>query len=185
MQISLSADESFIITCCGPEVHKVDLVSGQTTATLEAVCVCEIFREREIEAREHQTSLIHTLYVQDDGDIFSSALSPDNLSVVTSAESLIVTVWDLDSCTARRKWKVCERESESALSSVSHTHTLFSQTIMPVVDFAWDPTSTLIAGGCGDASVNVWDGDKGYQTHAFHGHKTLVTVVAFHPDPKK
>ncbi|CAN0167336.1 unnamed protein product, partial [Ectocarpus fasciculatus] len=46
-------------------------------------------------------------------------------------------------------------------------------------------TGTLVATGSSDSTAKVWDVERGYCTHNFRGHTGVVSVVAFHPDPKR
>ncbi|CAN0520012.1 unnamed protein product, partial [Laminaria digitata] len=46
-------------------------------------------------------------------------------------------------------------------------------------------SGTLVATGSSDQTVKVWDVERGYCTHNFRGHKGVVSVVAFHPNPKR
>ncbi|KAJ1330692.1 hypothetical protein BSLG_009144 [Batrachochytrium salamandrivorans] len=55
----------------------------------------------------------------------------------------------------------------------------------PVLAMEFDSTSTLVATGSADSTVKVWDVDRGYCTHNFKGHGGIVSVVKFHPDPKR
>jgi U3 small nucleolar RNA-associated protein 13 len=50
----------------------------------------------------------------------------------------------------------------------------------PVIVMTIDPTSTLVATGSADASIKVWDIDKGYCTHNLRGHGGVISAVKFH-----
>lgn len=49
----------------------------------------------------------------------------------------------------------------------------------------FDPTGTLLATGGSDRTVKVFDIEKGFCTHNFRRHSAIVTLVKFHPDPKR
>lgn len=49
----------------------------------------------------------------------------------------------------------------------------------------YDPTGTLIAFGQGDHTIKVYDVENNYITHHFKEHVGAVTLVKFHPNPKK
>lgn len=49
----------------------------------------------------------------------------------------------------------------------------------PVVTSTIDQTSSLLATGCADGSIKVWDIKRGYATHTFHGHGGVVSALCF------
>lgn len=49
----------------------------------------------------------------------------------------------------------------------------------------YDSTGTLVATGCADRIVRVWDIERGYCTHNFRQHNDIVQMVKFHPDPNR
>ncbi|XP_059142693.1 transducin beta-like protein 3 isoform X2 [Physella acuta] len=51
----------------------------------------------------------------------------------------------------------------------------------PVTCLAFDPTITLLASGCADHTIKVYDIVRGYFTHNFKGHRGVVRYVTFHP----
>lgn len=55
----------------------------------------------------------------------------------------------------------------------------------PVANMVLDSSGGLLATASADKSVLVWDVDGGFCTHAFRGHKGIVTSVVFHPDTKR
>jgi len=57
--------------------------------------------------------------------------------------------------------------------------------VMPVLALDYDGTGTLVSSGSADRSVRVWDIPRGHCTHVFREHTDIVTLVRFHPDPKK
>ena len=46
--------------------------------------------------------------------------------------------------------------------------------IMPILCMAFDATGTLVATGCADRNVRVFDIDKGYCTHNYKEHNDIV-----------
>ncbi|KKY29042.1 putative small nucleolar ribonucleoprotein complex subunit [Phaeomoniella chlamydospora] len=51
----------------------------------------------------------------------------------------------------------------------------------PIVTATIDRTGTLLAAGCADGTVKVWDLNGGFATHTFHGHGGVVSAVKFFP----
>lgn len=51
----------------------------------------------------------------------------------------------------------------------------------PIRAFAFDSTAALLASASADRNVMVWDVDHRNLTHAFRGHRHVVTCVTFHP----
>ncbi len=47
---------------------------------------------------------------------------------------------------------------------------------------ALDASGRLLATASADRRVMVWDVELGFCTHAFRGHKGVVSCVLFHPD---
>jgi serine/threonine protein kinase/WD40 repeat protein len=47
---------------------------------------------------------------------------------------------------------------------------------------AWSPDGRLLAGGCDDRNVHVWDTETGRLQALLEGHQRWVTAVAFSPD---
>jgi WD40 repeat protein len=45
---------------------------------------------------------------------------------------------------------------------------------MPILCMAYDATGTLVATGCADRNVRVFDIDKGYCTHNYKEHNDIV-----------
>lgn len=92
------------------------------------------------------------------------AARPGRNQLVTAGRNLLLRLWDLDSFTCLRTIKAHET---------------------PVLAMDFDPTGTLLATGGSDRAVKVFDVDKGFCTHNFRGHGGIVTLVQFHPDPKR
>ncbi|KAJ3336635.1 U3 small nucleolar RNA-associated protein 13 [Gonapodya sp. JEL0774] len=54
----------------------------------------------------------------------------------------------------------------------------------PVLVSDFDPTGTLVATGSADSTVRVWDVNGAFGTHAFRGHRGLVSALSFYHLPK-
>ncbi|KAJ2356963.1 U3 small nucleolar RNA-associated protein [Coemansia sp. RSA 2618] len=92
------------------------------------------------------------------------AVKPDGTRLVAASRSMQLTVWDLTTFKIERTFKA--RDSHILAMDI-------------------DATSTLVATGQADGTVNVWDIDRGYCTHNFKGHGAMITSVRFHPDKEK
>eukprot|EP00850_Spirogloea_muscicola_P018245 SM000165S02206 [mRNA] locus=s165:102031:106956:- [translate_table: standard] len=56
----------------------------------------------------------------------------------------------------------------------------------PVAAMAVDASGGLLATGAGGrGGVRVWDTARGFCTHAFAGHASVVSALLFHPDPHR
>lgn len=49
----------------------------------------------------------------------------------------------------------------------------------PVVTTTIDDSDTLLATGCADGTVKVWDLNGGFATHTFHGHGGVISAAKF------
>eukprot|EP00466_Bigelowiella_natans_P005971 jgi/Bigna1/45107/e_gw1.111.9.1 len=89
------------------------------------------------------------------------AVDPKGKTLITSAQSLLLTTWDLSN------------EGKKIKSWKGHQ--------LPVLSMETDPTGTLVATGSTDRSVRVWDIATGHCTHRFTGHQGTVTRLLFRP----
>jgi len=110
-------------------------------------------------------SLLDDLEEGDD-EVISFACHPHKGEVVVAMKSKMLVHWDY-SCEPPKKVR----------SIKGHT--------MPVLALDYDRTGTLVASGSADRHVRVWDVPRGHCTHVFREHTDIVTLVRFHPDPRK
>ncbi|KAF0696149.1 Aste57867_13065 [Aphanomyces stellatus] len=96
--------------------------------------------------------------------ILSFALRPKHNQIVTASRNSLLRLWDLDTRTCIRTIKANDS---------------------PILAMDFDPTGTLLATGASDRCVKVYDIEKGFCTHNFKKHSGIVTLVQFHPDPKR
>ncbi|KAM8798534.1 transducin beta-like protein 3 [Eudromia elegans] len=107
-------------------------------------------------------ALLHSLEQDDQEDITSFALSPDDEILVTGSRALLLKQWDWRENKCLRTWKAVH--------------------VAPIATMAFDSTSTLLAtGGC-DSTIKIWDMIKQYCTHNLKGSSGVVHLVEFHPD---
>ncbi|TSO37072.1 Transducin beta-like protein 3 [Bagarius yarrelli] len=101
--------------------------------------------------------------VQDDQeDITSFSLSPNDEVLVTASRALLLKQWDWKQEKCTRSWRAIHN--------------------VPVASMTFDCTSTLLAtGGC-DGTIKLWDVVKQYCTHNLKGSSGVVHLVQFHPD---
>jgi U3 small nucleolar RNA-associated protein 13 len=95
------------------------------------------------------------------------AVHPKGHEVATASRNLMIRYWDWQAGEAPR----CTRA--------------FKAHETPVLSMAYDATGTLLATGGSDRTVKVWDVPGGFCTHNFRGHEGIVTLVQFHPDPRR
>lgn len=101
--------------------------------------------------------------------------------------------WDvavrISSCGPWARNESCER-SKYVVHLVQLTQAFFfflfflryKKEVFPVLNMDFDPTGTLVAMGCGDGSIKVYDADQHYYTHHFSSaHTGKIQVVKFHP----
>ena len=104
--------------------------------------------------------------IKADGEqVTAIALSPNEQELVTSGRDFLVKTWDVASGAHARMWK-------------SGQGTSYVQRL------CYDETGTLVAGGCSDFVVRVWDAGRGYATHNLKGHGSIVTSVCFGATPQ-
>ncbi|NXL42572.1 TBL3 protein, partial [Podilymbus podiceps] len=109
-----------------------------------------------------ETGALHSLQQDDEEDITSFALSPDDEILVTGSRALLLKQWNWRENKCVRTWKAVH--------------------VAPVASMAFDSTSTLLAtGGC-DSTIKIWDMIKQYCTHNLKGSSGVVHLVEFHPD---
>jgi U3 small nucleolar RNA-associated protein 13 len=92
------------------------------------------------------------------------AVRPRHNQLVTAGRNLLIRLWDLNTFQCIKTIKAHDS---------------------PVLAMDFDPSGTFFATGGSDRSVKVFDIEKGFCTHNFRRHSGIVTLVKFHPDPKR
>ncbi|XP_072549538.1 transducin beta-like protein 3 [Salminus brasiliensis] len=134
-KVQISHDEKFIFCSCGPRLNILEIATGK---------------------------IIHSIEQDDQEDITSFSLSPDDEMLVTASRALLLKQWDWKQEKCTRSWRAIHN--------------------VPVASMTFDCTSTLIAtGGC-DGTIKLWDVVKQYCTHNLKGSSGVVHLVEFHPD---
>uniref|UniRef100_A0A671SY00 Transducin (beta)-like 3 n=1 Tax=Sinocyclocheilus anshuiensis TaxID=1608454 RepID=A0A671SY00_9TELE len=106
--------------------------------------------------------ILHSIEQDDQEDITSFSLSPDDEMLVTASRALLLKQWDWKQEKCTRLWRAIHN--------------------VPVASMTFDCTSTLLAtGGC-DGSIKLWDVVKQYCTHNLRRSSGVVHLVEFHPD---
>ncbi|XP_043945053.1 transducin beta-like protein 3 [Protopterus annectens] len=137
-KVQVSKDGKCIFCTCGTKINVLDITTGKVTQSIEQ---------------------------DDQEDITSFAVSPDDEILVTGSRALLLKQWEWRENKCVRTWKA--------------VHTA------PVASMVFDSTSTLLAtGGC-DSTIKIWDVIKQYCTHNLKGSSGVVHVVEFHPDISK
>uniref|UniRef100_A0A8C2IP39 Transducin (beta)-like 3 n=1 Tax=Cyprinus carpio TaxID=7962 RepID=A0A8C2IP39_CYPCA len=134
-KVQISHDEQYIFCTCGPKVNILQIDTGK---------------------------IIHSIEQDDQEDITSFSLSPDDEGLVTASRALLLKQWDWKQEKCARSWRAIHN--------------------VPVASMTFDCTSTLLAtGGC-DGTIKLWDVVKQYCTHNLKGSSGVVHLVEFHPD---
>uniref|UniRef100_A0A673KIY4 Transducin beta-like protein 3 n=1 Tax=Sinocyclocheilus rhinocerous TaxID=307959 RepID=A0A673KIY4_9TELE len=134
-KVQISQDEQYIFCTCGPRVNILQIDTGK---------------------------IIHSIEQDDQEDITSFSLSPDDEILVTASRALLLKQWDWKQEKCTRSWRAIHN--------------------VPVASMTFDCTSTLLAtGGC-DGTIKLWDVVKQYCTHNLKGSSGVVHLVEFHPD---
>ncbi|KAI2666592.1 Transducin beta-like protein 3 [Labeo rohita] len=134
-KVQISHDEQYIFCTCGPRVNILQINTGK---------------------------IVHSIEQDDQEDITSFSLSPDDEMLVTASRALLLKQWDWKQEKCTRSWKAIHN--------------------VPVASMTFDCTSTLLAtGGC-DSTIKLWDVVKQYCTHNLKGSSGVVHLVEFHPD---
>uniref|UniRef100_A0A8C1ZLA9 Transducin (beta)-like 3 n=1 Tax=Cyprinus carpio TaxID=7962 RepID=A0A8C1ZLA9_CYPCA len=127
--------QQYIFCTCGPRVNILQINTGK---------------------------IIHSIEQDDQEDITSFSLSPDDEVLVTASRALLLKQWDWKQEKCTRSWRAIHN--------------------VPVASMTFDCTSTLLAtGGC-DGTIKLWDVVKQYCTHNLKGSSGVVHLVEFHPD---
>ncbi|KAI4890463.1 hypothetical protein NFI96_025586 [Prochilodus magdalenae] len=134
-KVQISRDEKYIFCTCGPRVNVLQIHTGK---------------------------IVHSIEQDDQEDITSFSLSPDDEMLVTASRALLLKQWDWKQEKCTRSWRAIHN--------------------VPVASMTFDCTSTLLAtGGC-DGTIKLWDIVKQYCTHNLKGSSGVVHLVQFHPD---
>ncbi|KAM4698483.1 transducin beta-like protein 3 [Rhinophrynus dorsalis] len=137
-KVQINKDGTYLFCTCSNKLNILDIATGTVS---------------------------HTIEQDDQEDITSFVLSPDDEVLVTSSRALLLKQWDWKEGKCSRTWKAI------------HT--------APVASMNFDPTSTLLAtGGC-DSTIKIWDVIKQYCTHNLKGSSGVVHLVQFHPDTSR
>lgn len=115
-------------------------------------------------------------------NLHSNTTSNINLNVeiahiATSKKYLVVALQNLQIIVY-----ILDRNSPDLSPTV---HKSFKAHEAPVLSIDFDPTGSLFATGSADSTVKVWDVVNGHCTHNFKGHSGIISVVKFHPNPRK
>ncbi|XP_053327496.1 transducin beta-like protein 3 [Spea bombifrons] len=134
-KVQINKDGTYLFCTCGNKLNILDIATGTVAYSIEQ---------------------------EDQEDISSFALSPDDQVLVTGSRALLLKQWEWKEGVCSRTWKAI------------HT--------APVASMTFDSTSTLLAtGGC-DSTIKIWDVIKQYCTHNLKGSSGVVHLVQFHPD---
>ncbi|KAL8619229.1 hypothetical protein ACOMHN_050010 [Nucella lapillus] len=117
---------------------------------------------QQVKILELETAKTTCTVGQEDEEITSFCVSPDDKFLVLATQNCLLRKW---------KWK-----------SKELVHTWKALHATPVMSMGFDPTSTLLATGGSDFIIKLWDCIQQYCTHHLRGHTGVVRLVRFHPD---
>eukprot|EP00613_Pedinella_sp_CCMP2098_P073786 CAMPEP_0171912904 /NCGR_PEP_ID=MMETSP0993-20121228/11422_1 /TAXON_ID=483369 /ORGANISM="non described non described, Strain CCMP2098" /LENGTH=881 /DNA_ID=CAMNT_0012546823 /DNA_START=1 /DNA_END=2646 /DNA_ORIENTATION=- len=103
--------------------------------------------------------------------ITSFCLNPHKCEVVTTSRGMLLRQWVVNLDASGHEIARCIR------SIKCHSE--------PVLCMNFDSSGCFVATGSADRTARVWDMRGGFATHNFRGHGGLVSLVQFHPDPKR
>ena len=112
-----------------------------------------------------QRNYSYSYFQDDDDEVTSFAVSPDNKVLVTATKSLLLHKFSIPEKSFVDRWKVNHK-----------THVLV---------MTFDASSTLVVTGSSDSTVKVYDTLKKYCTHNFKGATSPVTLLKFHTDASR
>lgn len=103
--------------------------------------------------------------ISSEGDpIITFAIHSSSQRVATSHQSGIVRIWSID-------------DTFTVITEKRH----FKAHDVPVNKLSFDSTGNLLVSGAIDRTVRVWDTEKGFCTHNFKSHPSLISSILFHP----
>ena len=114
------------------------------------------------------TGRVRLVVSADEDEITTFALAASGRHLATASRSHQLRYWHLDldgsSCECLHEWKAHK---------------------MPVMDMSFDSSGRLVASGSADASAMVFDVTTHNCTHVFRGHRGVLHLVRFHPEPSR
>ncbi len=109
------------------------------------------------------------------GAINGVAFSPDGKTIAATSSSGTVFVWDLEKKAPPRGLTECKGPVTASGQAASGQ----------VSAVAFSPKEPLLAAGCEDGVVRIWDFRQGSVVRRLEGHAKAVWAVAYSPDGKR
>jgi U3 small nucleolar RNA-associated protein 13 len=155
-----------VLACLyGEDVSFVDMATGQVIATLQGTDN----EANNIEGAELAREVITTFCV-----------NQRKSEVVTASRNMMIRHWSVnfeEESTNNGKTEEGGHPMRCIRTLKGHTE--------PILCMDYDPSGVFVATGSADRTARVWDMRGGFATHNFRGHGGIVSLVKFHPDPKK
>ncbi|AGO14037.1 AaceriAGR180Wp [[Ashbya] aceris (nom. inval.)] len=123
--------------------------------SLLATCVLD---DINIVSLEEPHTIVHRIENDDEQDVTALRLTPDGRYLCYVSQNQLLRVYDLETKKTTRSMKISS----------------------PAYVLDCDDSSTLLAVGGTDGSVNVFDIANGYVTHSLKGHGATISSVKFY-----
>ena len=118
---------------------------------------------------ELQTSQVIATLEQENEDISTFALSPNERLFATANKNNLIRIYEMPETLSEFGRMECVK--------------VFKTDNSLVLELAFDPSSKYLAAGTSDSQIKVYDAINGFQTHNFLGHRGIVLKLLFYPDP--
>eukprot|EP00727_Mastigamoeba_balamuthi_P000997 m51a1_g10895 hypothetical protein (868) ;mRNA; f:19729-22920 len=126
----------------------------------------------------------------DESDVTGFAFRPGTREFVSAGTNHQIRQWTLpEAAGADDDDDDAEQKPAAAAPAAAAPLEPFKSWRLPsafAVSMEFDASGTLLAMGCTDARIRVWEYERGYYTHSFRAPSAgVVSVVSWHPSPRR